>query len=347
VTVETADPVIQTLLEALRDRPPAPTLLWGRGLGPVARDMVEGGPVHTLLQDARDAVMSVGPTSFGMEAPPGPFRRVVVRLPRSKEALEWRLSSAAAALPPGGELVLAGHHREGIRSASKRLEAAIGPVTTARIKRRCRVLVACRRDETSPAPSLDQAARKVSFQAAGRALAAVTLPGVFSQGRVDEGTRRLLAWLESEPPAGRVLDLGAGAGFLGLACAAYPEVTGVALVDVIWSAVEGCRRALAAHQGVPLAPVTVQHADVLKADGGSFDLVVANPPFHDGREEDRRLIARFAKAAAARLKPRGRFLAVCNSHLPNREALEGHFTEVSTVWEDSRFRIWSGRGPRR
>jgi len=340
----TDDPVVQTVLEALQGAPPRATLIWGQGLSPVAH-APSVTDVHTLLQDARETGPGVGHTSYGIEAPDAPFERVVTRLPRSKEALRWRVAAAAAALGPGGELWLAGHQREGIKSAIKQLGEAVGDVVTVRIKRRCRVLVAHRRENVPPPRSLEDVAQRVAFEGAAGALTAVTLPGGFSHGRLDEGTRRMLAFLAAHPPAGRVLDLGAGAGILGVACATYPDVESVTLVETAWVGAEGCRRTVASNAVKAL--VDVQHADVLATRGGPFDLVVTNPPFHDGREEDRRLISRFAKAAAARLKPGGRLLAVCNTHLPYRDALSEHFTDVSVVAEDTRFRIWSCTGPRR
>ncbi|MDP6947199.1 MAG: hypothetical protein QF464_23820, partial [Myxococcota bacterium] len=123
--VAAGDPVVQSLLEALDGRPAAPTLVWGRGMARVSRDLGQDAPVHTLLQDARDVHPKVGQTTHGMTAPDGPFERVVTRLPRSKDALRWRLSSAAAALPEGGEVWLAGHQREGIKSSVRLMEEAV------------------------------------------------------------------------------------------------------------------------------------------------------------------------------------------------------------------------------
>ena len=79
---------------------------------------------------------------------------------------------------------------------------------------------------------------------------------------------------------------------------------------------------------------------------GPFELVVTNPPFHDGREEDRQLITAFARSAASRKTRSGRFLAVCNRHLAYRDSLAVCFGDVGVVWEDTRFRIWSCGSPR-
>ena len=341
-----ADPVVQTLREALGRHPAVDTLVWGRGLGAVARELNVDVNVHTLLQDARDKSTSLGALSFGVLAPNVPFERIVTRLPRSKGELRWRLAASAAALPVGGELWVAGQQREGIKSAVKLVEELVGDTVTVHTKRRCRVLVARRRDAPCALPSLDDAAKGVSFDFKGQSLQGVTLPGVFAHGRLDDGTQRLLAWLGSQKVKGRVLDLGAGAGLIGLACATVPKVSHVHMVDTAWIAVDAMKRTIAVNAAREVCPIVTEHADALNADGGPFDLVITNPPFHDGREEDRQLIARFARAAAKRLRPRGRFLAVCNSHLPYREALESHFGRVDIAWKDNRFRIWSCVAPR-
>jgi 16S rRNA (guanine1207-N2)-methyltransferase len=341
-----ADPVVQTLREALVRQPPVDTLLWGRGLGAIARELNVDVKVHSLLQDAREANAPIGPSSFGVFAPAVPFERIVTRLPRSKEGLRWRLVASAAALPAGGELWVAGQQREGIKSTVKLLKELVGETVTVHTKRRCRVLVSRRRDAPCLAPSLDDEARSVDFGFKGQTLTGVTLPGVFAHGRFDAGTQRLLTWLGTQKVKGRVLDLGAGAGFIGLACATVPAVSHVHMVDTDWIAVESMKRTITANPGVEVSPIVTEHSDVFEANRGPFDLVITNPPFHDGRDEDRQLIARFARSAALRLRPRGRFLAVCNTHLPYREALSSHFGRVEIAWEDNRFRVWSCVSPR-
>jgi 16S rRNA (guanine1207-N2)-methyltransferase len=346
VSRKIADPVLQTLREALVRQPAVDTLIWGRGLGAISRELNVEVNVHTLLQDARESIASIGPSSFGVLAPSVSFERIVTRLPRSKDGLRWRLAACAAALPAGGELWIAGQQREGIKSTTKLLEELFGATVTVHTKRRCRVLVARRRDAPCVAPTLNDEARTVAFEFKGQALKGITLPGVFAHGRLDDGTQRLLTWLASQKVKGRVLDLGAGAGLIGLACATLPRVSHVHMVDTAWIAVEAMKRTIAANADREITPIVTEHADVLTANSGPFDVVITNPPFHDGREEDRQLIARFARAAAQRLRPRGRFLAVCNTHLAYREPLSSHFARVEIAWEDNRYRVWSCVAPR-
>ena len=346
MSLSSSDPVIQTLCEALELGGAHDTLLWGRGLAGIARSLGRDTSIYHLLQDARDSLPEGALASYGVLAPREGFERVITRVPRSKEALRWRLRASAAALIPDGELWLAGHQREGIKSALKVMKELVGETHTVHTKRRCRVLVARRRSEACVAPVLDDEARTLSYQFAGRTLNAVSLPGVFAHGRLDEGTRRFLTWAESQRFKGRVLDLGAGAGIIGLALATSERVKRVHMVDSAYVAFEAMRRSVAANTDITQSKISVQHADVSNTEMGGFDIIVTNPPFHDGREEDRQLIARFATAAARRMRPGGRFYAVCNTHLAYRDALKSAFTHVEVTWQDTRFRIWLCAGAR-
>ena len=340
------DPVIQTLFEALDHEDVQDTLLWGRGLKGLSRALDAETPVYTLLQDARDPLSTDGQSSYGILAPRSDFARVITRVPRSKEALRWRLRAAASALPAGGQLWLAGHQREGIKSARKVMEELVGETQTVHTKRRCRVLVAHRRDEACHVPSLKEEAKRLSYEFGGQTIEGVTLPGVFAHGRLDEGTRRFLEWCGTQRFKGRVLDLGAGAGLIGIALSTLERVKSVHMVDSAWVAVESMRRSIAANGERISCPISVEHADVGDAEKGGYDVIVTNPPFHDGREEDRQLIARFALAAARRMRPRGRFYAVCNTHLAYRDALSTAFSHVEVSWHDTRFRVWTCAGPK-
>jgi hypothetical protein len=145
-----ADPELLTLQEALAEVPVAPTLLWGAGMGALTWSLPEGTPVRYAGLDAADGRGVTVEYAPSLDPELRDATRLVCRMPRSKEGLAWILDWARGRLPAGGELWLGGHAREGIRSAVAPMEAAIGPVVTARTKRHGRVLLA--RKGEGPAP---------------------------------------------------------------------------------------------------------------------------------------------------------------------------------------------------
>ena len=73
---------------------------------------------------------------------------------------------------------------------------------------------------------------------------------------------------------------------------------------------------------------------------------MTNPPFHDGREQERHHLAAFARVAASRMAPEGQLLVVANRHLGYRDDLLASFRDVEVIREDTRFRVWQATGPR-
>ena len=115
----------------------------------------------------------------------------------------------------------------------------------------------------------------------GRALTFKTDAGVFSRARIDPGTRLLI---ESAPlpPAGRILDLGAGYGPIGIAVAKARPDLAVHLAEVNERAAELAREN-AALNGV--RNVTVHVGDGFSAlpQGVRFAAILTNPPYRAGK----------------------------------------------------------------
>ena len=85
-------------------------------------------------------------------------------------------------------------------------------------------------------------------------------------------------WLSAPPRS--VLDLCAGSGCLGIACALYLEDVRVTLSDISEDALEVARKNIARH-GVE-ERVTAVQSDLFSALGGKrYDLIVSNPPYVD------------------------------------------------------------------
>ncbi len=205
-------------------------------------------------------------------------------------------------------------------------------------------------DATVYAARKDGAPRKVkdfrcefTFRDHGRLLRAVTRPGVFSHRRVDPGARQLLAAVAVTPGA-RVLDIGCGAGVVGIALAARDPTITVLGIDSHARAVE-CTRAGAALNG--LANMTAELNS--SGDYGSlkawrpngFDLAVANPPYYG----DFAIARRFLDAAWASLKPDGRVWLVTKSPDWYRENMPAAWVDVE-VRESKRYWIVRAVKPR-
>jgi 16S rRNA (guanine1207-N2)-methyltransferase len=250
--------------------------------------------------------------------------------------LDW----ARHAMGDARECWVFGHKEEGIRSAARLLEEWGTEPTPLRIKRRTRVLSTNLHRAEGATFGLEP--YETTFSAPDSKLNYVSFPGIFSHGRVDEGTQHLMNYLKTETRAKRVYDLGCGYGVIGIFLADRWGKSRITLGDRSIAAVLCAERNCAAAdlENVTLEAVAAQ--DVTRTQG--YDLVVSNPPFHQGKETRTDLMDEFAAAARRLLKGSGRFLAVANSHLPYRRPLEENFKNVDIVWEDSRYRIWQAQG---
>ena len=132
---------VVTLEEALEETEPRATVFWGDGLRALARRTSRHVAVRWIHSDEAEEIEGLT-TEWSLTPTRGEETRLVCTMPRSREELLWRLQMAAYMLPSGGEVWVAGHRREGIKSAAKPLESLVGAVTTRRTKRHCRVLVA-------------------------------------------------------------------------------------------------------------------------------------------------------------------------------------------------------------
>lgn len=275
------------------------------------------------------------------------FDFVALELPKGRGLARRWLVEAAAALRPGGTLYLAGANDEGIQPVLADAGALFGNLTPLGYRDRCRI---GRATKGAAPPAPDWAAepgiapgtwRRFAVALPGLTLELECLPGVFSAGRLDDGTRLLLETLA--PPVGlRVLDIGCGYGAIGL-WAAGAGAAHVDLVDSNLLAVASARRNLAA-QG--LRQVEVLAGDALAPVAGrSYDLVVTNPPFHEGKSVDYQAAHRFIAQARAALRPGGRLALVANRFLPYERVIRPLFGDLERAADDRRYQVWVARRP--
>lgn len=305
-------------------------LLIGPGSG---TDLSAFDPEKTVLlsRDAGDFVALKAAGWTVVTEAEGLFDAAVVFLPRSRAEARARLALAGDHLAVGAPIWVDGQKTDGIDSVLKELRGM---------------------SETSD--PLSKAHGKLFSVISGGWLPGdwrtgetevaggfVTRPGVFSADGPDPGSEILAATLPEKLPT-RIVELGAGWGWLGAQILTHPGVAELHLVETDLDAIECARR-----------NVTDPRAQFHWADIRDFSLrepvngVIMNPPFHQGRAGDPGLGAAFIRKAAQMLTGAGRLWMVANRHLPYESVLAREFGEFHEIGGDNRFKVISATGARR
>ncbi|MFP4056707.1 MAG: class I SAM-dependent methyltransferase [Candidatus Brocadiia bacterium] len=257
------------------------------------------------------------------DPPDGPWDLAVLPTEAAGETelLRERLDWAAEHLRPGGLLVASTDNRRD-RALRQEILGRLGAATevpgptrssgVAYIAPRPRDLKLRKRDRE----------RTFTVREGERVLRFVSRPGVFCHGKLDDGTRALLATVEMGQ-AQRVLDLGCGVGVLGAVAAIRCPQARVTLVDSSARAIHCAQRSLAA-LGLADRCTTVLTAHAARDLEPGFDLVLSNPPYYGNY----RISERFLDAAARVLVPGGSLALVTKGVEWHRQAMEQRFEAV-------------------
>lgn len=278
----------------------------------------------------------------GAEPPTLEVEGALLFHPKGRARLEVTLESIAHVLSEGTPLWLVGTRAEGMASADRSL-ARVARVTGKRSGRHARLLSAQILPASARAAGSEIGLRdrmvETTVSVRGKSRVLCSIPGVFSHGALDDGTRLLL---ETVPALkAPILDVGSGCGVIGTWYAqpdgASPSPTSgpsVVLVDTDAWAVEATRATLERNTVEGIAV----HGDLFPATG-TFQTIVSNPPFHQGIQTDDGVRERLIAGAPARLAPGGSILLVCNRFLPVQDPLDEAFGGHEVLADDGRYRV--------
>ncbi len=269
---------------------------------------------------------------FGTQAPEGDFDAAVLFLPKSRELANYLLNALASRLG-GKTLFLVGEKRGGIEGAAKQLQALGKPrkLDSARHCQLWQVTI----DNAPAAVDLHSLAQRYELALPDGPLTVISLPGVFSHGRLDRGTALLLEHIDGLPQ-GHVLDFGCGAGVVGASLKRrYPQ-SQLTLLDVDAFAAASSRMTLLAN-GLDGEVIT---GDGIDAAPLYLDAIVSNPPFHTGVHTNYQASENLLKKSAEHLKKGGELRIVANSFLRYQPLIETHLGACRTRAEGQGFKIY-------
>ncbi|KAF1030743.1 MAG: Ribosomal RNA small subunit methyltransferase C [Pseudomonas sp.] len=278
--------------------------------------------------DARFA----GRSQFGVSVPERSFEAAVIFLPKSRDLADYLLNAVAARLP-GKPVFMVGEKRGGIESGAKQM-APFGKPRKLDNARHCQ-LWQITVDNAPQAVELESLAQVFEVPLAEGPLKVVSLPGVFSHGRLDRGTELLLEHLDNLPD-GHLLDFGCGAGVLGAAVKRRYPHNRVTMLDVDAFAAASSRLTLAAN-GLQAEVIT---GDGIDAAPMGLNTILTNPPFHTGVHTDYHATENLLRKAAKHLEKSGELRLVANSFLKYQPLIEEHLGACSIKAEGMGFRIY-------
>jgi len=273
------------------------------------------------------------------------FPLVLVWPPRQRDEARALFARALHLLAAGGTVLTSMPNAEGAKSGEADLAKLAGAVQHLS-KHKCRVFWA-----TLGEGEIDQTllAEWLALDAPREIVDGyISRPGLFAWDRIDRASALLAEHLPTDLH-GRVADLGAGYGYL--ACqviARCPQVSTIDLYEAESRALEPARINLARAQrecGRELA-VGVHWHDVTRGLPQRYDMIVSNPPFHQGRADLPELGLAFITSAADALLPDGRLLLVANRHLPYEAHLGQRFRTVRTLVTQDGFKVIEATGVR-
>lgn len=271
---------------------------------------------------------------------------VIGRVPRAKSHLKAILLGLQKVVKPGCLLLLAGMDKHLSRGQFDLLAQHFGEaeflpgVKKARIWR-ARANASLKAELHVPAPyQLEQFDLSLSCG-----------PNVFSQGKLDVGTRFMLEHFERLPSAKNLADLACGNGVLGLAYMRLASIRQQPLESVSFfdESYQAIAATVANAQGNFDAEQVGNQIQGFVCDGlkgtnrKDFDLILCNPPFHQQSTVSKAIAVSLFKDALSSLSQYGEFWLVANRHLGYHVVLKKLFGNCETVAGNSKFVLLKSR----
>lgn len=275
------------------------------------------------------------------------FNQIILFLPKSDLEIEMTLHWISEALDKGSdaEVIVVGQNNAGIKSAKKTLGKFIGPVVFSDSARHSALYGANKTVTLKPFNLNDwwqsyeiptSAFTLPSTPHPVPSLRIFSLPGVFSHGKLDEGTELLLKTFTHTSTAKRILDWGCGAGAISLALAASYPLSEIDMVDSSALALASAKKTLAENS---ITNYRVFATNVFSEVKEQYDLIVANPPFHKGHDTYYTDSELFIREAKSHLEPHGQLRVVANIFLRYEQLMEEQFGYVKAVSKTNKYKI--------
>ncbi|MFL5814506.1 MAG: methyltransferase [Bdellovibrionia bacterium] len=266
----------------------------------------------------------------------GSFDLAVMKLPKNLSFFEDELCHLSQHLKPGAQVICGYMIKHQANTSFELLAKRIGPTHTSLAKKKARLIFAPFEQGLSYSPYPLQ----VSMEGFEKPF--THFSNIFSREQLDIGTRFFLQHLPEQLPGSHpkevIWDLGCGNGIIGIAAKHQNPEASIIFSDESMMAIQSARANFENFFPGQTAEFRWSHGGEGQPDL-SVDLVLCNPPFHQGTRVGDDIALEMFREARRALKPDGRLRVIGNSHLQYPAALAQLFGNSDIVARNPKFTI--------
>ncbi len=257
---------------------------------------------------------------------------IVMQVPKELDLLEYQLSMISRTAPSGVPVVAGGMTRYIHTSNIRMFEAYLGDVASSLAWKKARLITGVTAgDRGNPYPP------STTYVDPRTGATVVSLPGVFSSDHPDPGSSLLAHSVPALQPGSSVMDLGCGNGYLLTVSGLKNEGLLLNGCDDSQMAVMSTLRTL--EQNGLNGDIRHGHATVDFGES-SMDVVLCNPPFHQGHARHDQIAWEMFVGAKKVLKGDGVFYVVGNRNQGYHIQLSRLFRSVDVHASDKTYTVF-------
>ncbi|XRX42823.1 MAG: 16S rRNA (guanine(1207)-N(2))-methyltransferase RsmC [Buchnera aphidicola (Eriosoma harunire)] len=162
-------------------------------------------------------------------------------------------------------------------------------------------------------------------------------PGVFGYSGLDQGSLLLISTF-SKKISGKILDIGCGTGILSMMLYQKTSKVKLHLIDSNLIALKSSKINLRINN----IPGKLYPSDLFSNVNDKFDLILSNPPIHDGIQFTTLFIEKMIKESKKHLKPHGELRFVTPSGLMCQNLLKKYFIYHYILLHKKKFIVYQG-----
>lgn len=262
---------------------------------------------------------------------------VIIAFPKSKAELAFTLAMITHSLCDDAKILFIGENKSGIKSCDKLTTNLLSFCNKVDSARHC-ILFSGQFNNQRKAFKLNDWFKIYDITLDDISIKIASLPGVFSQQKLDVGTSLLLNNLPQHMH-GKILDFGCGAGVISCFMGKKYKGLDLNLLDVSALALASAEKTLVLNE----LTGNVFPSNSLSQVKGRFDHIVSNPPFHQGIKTHYQATEDFLNGIKMHMNAQATITIVANSFLKYKPIMEKSIGETQITTNKQGFTIYSAK----